>query len=532
MKRLLTILVILAMVAGISFAAGEQEPAADIVKVMTWENDDANWPLSGEQPVIEFVEEKLNVDIEWQIFPHADRGTAITLMIAAGGELPDLFPAFLSSGTTPKDLAEKGITVSISDLMDAGKLPLTKAKFDKPEMVSVKNQMTDDATGKIYALPWMTNRSLLLWTDYVRGDWLDTLGLDDPTTPDEYRDMLRAFKTQDPNGNGKADEIPWQNFYGGVTWVKMFSRMFGLEYLDYSMSTYDSLYWAIINADEVVFTATDPRFKAQLEWVNTLWMEGLINQEHFNMTSPIFNASISNNTLGAQNMWPSAIVGMTEQLRQIEPDAVWHAIPYAIDPRFGTVEDSRYALRGAVSHTFLISADASEAAIRLIDYIFGDEDFVFVAEYGLKGIHHAIGADGYPHYIGKWADMDNITRRQALGSQVGRLPHEDRNAAMLQRIETDPIFEDYKEYLVKIDPYIKPPFVWKLSAKQKDITKAGLKDIQTYVDESIMKFIIGTKPFSEWDAFVETVNKEGGAEIEAAREVYQDYFDKSVKAYW
>ncbi len=526
-KLLISLLLLSAVLV---FAAGEQEPAVDIVKIMTWENDDANWPLSGEQPVIEFVEEKLNVDIEWQIFPHADRGTAITLMIAAGGKLPDLFPAFLSSGTTPKGLAEKGIIVSISDLMDAGKMPLTKAKFDK--MVSVKNQMTDDETGKIYSLPWTTNRSLLLWTDYVRGDWLETLGLDDPTTPNEYRDMLRAFKTGDPNGNGKADEIPWQNFYGGVTWVKMFSRMFGLEYLDYSMSTYDSLYWAIINADEVVFTATDPRFKAQLEWVASLWAEGLINQEHFNMTSPIFNASVSNNTLGAQNMWPSAIVGMTEQLREIEPDAVWHAIPYVIDPRFGSPEDSRYALRGAVSHAFLIAADASEAAIRLMDYVFGDEDFVTTAEYGIEGIHHEIGTDGYPYYIGKWAGMDNITRRNALGSQVGRLPHEDRNAAMLQRIETDPVFDDYKEYLAKIDPYIKPPFIWKLTAEQKDITKAGLKDIQTYVDESIMKFVIGTKPFSEWDAYVETVQAEAGTEIEAARVTYQAYFDKNVREFY
>ena len=29
-----------------------------------------------------------------------------------------------------------------------------------------------------------------------------------PTTTDEFYQVLKAFKEQDPNGNGKADEIP------------------------------------------------------------------------------------------------------------------------------------------------------------------------------------------------------------------------------------------------------------------------------------------------------------------------------------
>ncbi|MEU2204199.1 hypothetical protein AB0P19_07310 [Microbacterium oleivorans] len=37
---------------------------------------------------------------------------------------------------------------------------------------------------------------------------MDELGIPMPTTIDEYRDALEAFATEDPNGNGKADEIP------------------------------------------------------------------------------------------------------------------------------------------------------------------------------------------------------------------------------------------------------------------------------------------------------------------------------------
>jgi putative aldouronate transport system substrate-binding protein len=34
------------------------------------------------------------------------------------------------------------------------------------------------------------------------------LGLPEPTTTTEFYNTLKAFKEKDPNGNGKADEIP------------------------------------------------------------------------------------------------------------------------------------------------------------------------------------------------------------------------------------------------------------------------------------------------------------------------------------
>ena len=40
---------------------------------------------------------------------------------------------------------------------------------------------------------------------YLRQDWLDKLGLSVPTTYDEYLNVLKAFTTEDPDGNGKND---------------------------------------------------------------------------------------------------------------------------------------------------------------------------------------------------------------------------------------------------------------------------------------------------------------------------------------
>jgi len=64
--------------------------------------------------------------------------------------------------------------------------------------------------GKIYGYPNISfsNTSGGTYASYINKTWLDNLGLEMPTTWDELVTVLRAFKEQDPNGNGKMDEIP------------------------------------------------------------------------------------------------------------------------------------------------------------------------------------------------------------------------------------------------------------------------------------------------------------------------------------
>src|SRR5690606_4877116 len=60
--------------------------------------------------------------------------------------------------------------------------------------------------------------------------WLENLGLDVPTTVDEFYTVLKAFKEQDPNGNGIQDEIPFlswgldsPSFREALTWYGVFA---------------------------------------------------------------------------------------------------------------------------------------------------------------------------------------------------------------------------------------------------------------------------------------------------------------------
>ena len=47
--------------------------------------------------------------------------------------------------------------------------------------------------------------SAKLWINH---EWLDTLGLEMPQTTEEYAEVLRAFKTEDPSANPAAGRGP------------------------------------------------------------------------------------------------------------------------------------------------------------------------------------------------------------------------------------------------------------------------------------------------------------------------------------
>jgi multiple sugar transport system substrate-binding protein len=61
------------------------------------------------------------------------------------------------------------------------------------------NAQTSD--GKYHAVPWSTQAMVTL----IRKDWREKLGKPVPKTWDELVDLAKAFTTQDPDGNGKAD---------------------------------------------------------------------------------------------------------------------------------------------------------------------------------------------------------------------------------------------------------------------------------------------------------------------------------------
>ena len=53
---------------------------------------------------------------------------------------------------------------------------------------------------------------------WINKNWLEKLNLAVPTTTEELKNVLIAFRDNDPNGNGQKDEIPLSGMAGNDTY--------------------------------------------------------------------------------------------------------------------------------------------------------------------------------------------------------------------------------------------------------------------------------------------------------------------------
>jgi putative aldouronate transport system substrate-binding protein len=115
---------------------------------------------------------------------------------------------------------------------------------------------------------------------FINQDWLTKLNLRMPTTTEELYQVLKAFKTGDPNGNGRADEIPATSF----AWNDFsLTDLFCAFIKDYSgdFSVTNRKVWHFITQDG---------FKEAIAYFNRLYAEGLLDQEMFTQDRAIVEA--------------------------------------------------------------------------------------------------------------------------------------------------------------------------------------------------------------------------------------------------
>ncbi|KAF1305091.1 ABC transporter substrate-binding protein [Candidatus Enterococcus willemsii] len=268
-------------------------------------------PLAPNDPneklIFQRLEEDTNVHIDWTNY-NSDFVERRNLDIASG-ELPD---AIFNAGAGDYDLlswAESGVVVPLEELIDEH-MPNLKKIFDEyPEY----RQLSTAPDGHIYSLPWIEElgegkESIHTVNDmaWINVDWLNKLGLEMPETTEELMAVLEAFKTQDPNGNGEADEIPFSFINdGGNEDLKFLFAPFGEgDNDDHTI---------VDNEGKVVFTADKEGYKEAIKYFHEMWKKGLIDQEAFEQDWNTFVAKGKDHRYGVYFSWDKANVsGMNE----------------------------------------------------------------------------------------------------------------------------------------------------------------------------------------------------------------------------
>lgn len=260
-------------------------------------------------------EELTGIRFEWQDVPYDGVAEKINLTLSAGGDqLPDCFWNFVDgqSSNFVIQYSDQGVFIPTEDIID-NYMPSYKALLESKEEY---RKIATAPDGHIYGFPYIEEMQGLVLTPgpfEINADWLEKVGMDMPTTVDEYVEVLKAFRDAgDLNGNGEADETPLavqfgaHDTFGSNDLFYRFTGCFGQADSYCGGNNYaDHLY--LDEEGKVAFSATDEAFRKTAEFFNMLWNEGLIWNGSFEAdTSLSFENSLLKQdvaTVGSFSTW-------------------------------------------------------------------------------------------------------------------------------------------------------------------------------------------------------------------------------------
>ena len=224
-----------------------------------------------------WFEEKTNVKVEWMLNSSADSSEKLSLLLAANNksDMPDVFLCYISRGVA-EAYGVQGVLMDLTGLINDYGVNM-KALF--ANYSKLEKQMTAYNGKKYFLFKYFDSvhekHTQKMWMDMK---WLSNLGLSTPTTTDEFYTVLKAFKTQDPNQNSEADEIPFIYYIDG--WVSDFGQSLMNSFV-YNPVFGNRLYYE--DGKAKVSYAQDG-WKEGLRFFKKLYDEGLLDNECFTMT--------------------------------------------------------------------------------------------------------------------------------------------------------------------------------------------------------------------------------------------------------
>lgn len=321
-----------------------------------------NSPLAPQDPndklIFKRLEEKTGVHINWTAHPDDIFNDKRNLALSTG-DLPD---AIFNAGLSDYELlkyAKDGTIIPLEEYID--QMPNLKKVLEQAPQY--KGMMTAP-DGHIYSFPWIEELGegkdsihSVNNIPWINTEWLKNLGLEMPKTTEELKNVLIAFKTKDPNGNGKPDEIP----------LSIINDDGGNEDLSFLLGSFGPG----MNADLLVVddngkinhSALTPGYKEFMHYLQDLYKEGLFDKEFVTQDWNKFIAKGKEQKYGLYFTWDKANVsGM---------DSPYEPMP-ALEGPNGWKNVARTNGMGFDRPRFVITAENKnvEATIKWVDALY------------------------------------------------------------------------------------------------------------------------------------------------------------------
>ena len=351
----------------------------------------------------------------------------------------------------------------------------------------------------------------------MRTDWLEKLNLEVPETVEELEAALRAFKTQDPNGNGVNDEIPYFN----DKWHEMMRLANLWDARVYGMDTYSER--VIPREDGSVYHAwVQPEFKEAVKNISRWYDEGLIDQEIFTKGSASRKEYLPKDLGGMTHEWVASTSAYNAQV-----DVPGFKFEVIAPPK--TAQGNQWEEHERLKvkpDGWAVSAKCKEpeVALAFMDYFYSPEGRI-LSNFGVEGDTYTM-VDGKPTFTDAVLNGDkavNAFLEEDIGAQ---LKHGYWMDYEYERQWTNEVGQAGVALYEANDFSViqMPTLVY--NAEQKKIRDNILTSVNDYMDENIQKWIMSDPSTidNEWDKYVAELDKLGlNVLLDAYQQAYDSY---------
>lgn len=323
--------------------------------------------------IVAAINEQLGIDLTVTYVPEGSTEKVNVAM--ASGDFPDIVTGAYGTSAT-QGWIDNGMVISLNPYLDSHS--------------SINSRLTADYSwtaqdGEYYGVPFITQFNAANALIIMRQDWLDNLGLSYPTTLDEFKEVMRAFTFDDPDGDGQQNTYGWTDVKPSGQFNFVFYA-YGREYADFALN----------DAGEVIPVFEDPSFAQGMAFIKDLWDSGYIDPEF------MLNDSAKKEEKFFQGQAGSMIGALYRHVSRIEtslqsifPDA---SIAYGAPPA-GPDGDSGLNSQGKSGMLTCITAacENPDKAADFIDFMVSEEGNDLL-RLGIEGIHYTVASDGTIEY--------------------------------------------------------------------------------------------------------------------------------------
>lgn len=491
-----------------------------VVQNTNVENYDTNW-------YTQMLKEEANVDLEFYYFPSQDYTQKLSMMCNSGGDdLPDVLLMNLPDSVV-SEYGQAGMLIPLDEYYENSSYYFAEGfkRVLDTEGINVLDAVRS-SDGHVYTVPQYTESvtNPCYTRVWVYQPWLDTLKLEAPKTADDFKAMLQAFKTQDPNGNGQADEIP---ALGSDITKKAGAGSWLWEAVMNSFVRVNSRNNFLDSKDHKLFVSyTTEEWKEGIKFIRSLCEEGLFDPVSFSQDDETFKTVMNkegDQIVGVFSFTTTSPVGSKHASK-----GHWTLLEPLTGPN-GVCTTSY--LPDLPNEMGYISKNCKnpEAAFRVLD-LMGREDFTITSRWGKQGENWDYVEDlktnpeyadrdfshtfmGYPAYIlehhGVWSTQQNSNWQNKTPSF--------RTAEVAAGYFASTMTEgsDNYEMAYKLGSYeaVKPQEIITKFAYTVDEEKEATEianSLDTYVREKIALWCTGAEDVDKvWDNYLQELENIG-----------------------